>query len=169
MPTYFVEVGQIGIGPAATLSALLPIAGIGGTLAIGWLVGKYLVGREVHALSGVLFGLALLFVVFTTLPPGLLTSTIMLALIGSLAYGATSLLLSTMAFVVGGSEETSSTAGLLDFAFNIGAGLSGADVGAVLDTQPWRTVFVLLGAVSFGAALLIFIHAVLNRRKGQFR
>ena len=36
MPTYFVEVGQIGIGPAAALSALLPIAGIAGTLTINF-------------------------------------------------------------------------------------------------------------------------------------
>lgn len=165
MPTYFVEVGQLGIGPAAILATLLPLAGIGGTVLLGWLVGNYLAGREAVGLAMLLAVLAALFMIFVALPGGLATSTVMLVVIGGVAYGTSSLLLITMLHVLVGRDETSRTAGLVDFTFNLGAGLSSGVVGAILDVQPWRTVFVALAAASLGAALFISILAVRLRQK----
>ena len=157
MPTYFVEIGQLGIGPAARLATLLPIAGIGGTLVLGWFVGRYLVGTEAQGLAGILTILANLFFTHPFILGGLVMNTLMHMLIGSVVFGASSLLLTTITLIMGGREEVSSTAGLVDFSFNLGAGLSGTVIGTILDTQPWNTVFFTMAVASLGAAIFIII------------
>ena len=72
IPTYYVEVGGLDIGPASTLSTLIPFSGITGTLLIGWLVGHYFIGREVSSLAWLLVLLAILFFIYPALPVNLL-------------------------------------------------------------------------------------------------
>ncbi len=157
VPTYYVEVGGLGIGPASTLSTLIPFSGIAGTLLIGWLVGHYFVGREVASLAWLLVLLAGLFFIYPALPLNLITSSIALMIIGVVVYGASSLLLATMPLALGERGEASGTAGLVDFAFNIGAGLSGGVVGAILDAQSWNSVFFVLAGAALIAALFMFV------------
>ncbi len=76
-------------------------------------------------------------------------------LIGVVVFGAASLILTTMPLILGGQHGASSTAGLITFAFNIGAGLSGFGVGAVLDMHSWTAVFLLLAASAFLATLFV--------------
>ena len=78
-------------------------------------------------------------------------------LIGSIVYGASSLVLSTMPLTLGKREEASSTAGLIGFAFNLGAGLSGAVIGTILDTYSWNAVFVTLAGAALAGAFFVFI------------
>lgn len=164
VPTYYVEVGGLGIGPASTLSTLIPFAGIGGTLLIGWLVGHYLSGREVASLAGALGLLAGLFFVYPLLPINLVVSSLALMVIGAMVYGTSSLLLATMPLVLGEREAASGTAGLVDFAFNIGAGLSGGVIGAILDAQSWNVVFLALAGAALAAALFMIVTFSRERR-----
>jgi sugar phosphate permease len=92
--------------------------------------------------------------VMLTLQPDLLVvSSITWMMIGAVAYAAVSLLLTTMPLALGGREEASSTAGLIDFSHSIGSGLSGGMIGAILDTQSWNAVFVALAGASLLAAI----------------
>ena len=50
-------------------------------------------------------------------------------------------------------KEVSTEVGVIDFAFNVGASLAGAGVGAIVDKFSWSTVFTVLGA---GAILTSF-------------
>ena len=108
--------------------------------------------REATGLMLVLVLLALLFLVFPFLPDQLVLSTLGLMLIGGVVYGASSLTLTTMPLSLGEHEEASSTAGLIDFSLNIGGGLSGIAVGAILQSLGWDYIFFsLAGAAIFGA------------------
>ena len=78
-------------------------------------------------------------------------------IIGAVAYGSSSLLLATMPLALGERQEASGIAGLMDFSFNIGAGLSGGIVGAILDTRSWDLVFFALAGASLVAAVFMFI------------
>ena len=167
IPTFFVEVGQLGIGFAATLSTVLPLTGILGTLLLGWFVGKYMLGKEAKGLFFILLVLGALFVIMPNLNASLTLSVLMLALIGALAYGASSLVLATMALIQGGREAASSTAGLVDFFFNIGAGLSGGVIGAILDSQSWSVVFYVLAAASLASALFIILPNITDKSTGK--
>ena len=164
IPTYYVEVGQIDIGLAATLSSLLPFAGIGGTLLIGWVVGHQLSGREGFGLSVLLLILAALFSLYAALPFNLVISSAALMLIGGIVYGAGSLVLSTMPLTLGRREEASSIAGLVGFAFNAGGGLSGVIVGAILDAFAWNIVFLTLAASALAGAVFMGL-TLLRARK----
>ena len=157
IPTYYVEVGGLDIGPASTLSTLIPFSGITGTLLIGWLVGHYFIGREVSSLAWLLVILAVLFLIYPALPVNLIVSSAALMIIGAVAYGSSSLLLATMPLALGERQEASGVAGLMDFSFNIGAGLSGGVVGAILDAQSWNTVFFALAGAALIAAVFMFI------------
>ncbi len=165
VPTYYVEVGGLEIGPASTLSALLPFSGIAGTLLIGWMVGHYLSGHEVISLAWTLVILAGLFFAYPLLPINLVVSSIALMTIGAVVYGASSLLLATMPLALGGREEASGTAGLIDFAFNIGAGLSGGVIGAILDARSWSVVFMTLAAAALVAAIFMFVTIYRSRKR----
>jgi len=157
VPTYYVEVGGLGIGPASTLSTLIPFSGIAGTLLVGWVVGNHLVNREIAGLTGILILLAGLFLIYPALPINLGISSAALMLIGAVVYGASSLLLATMPLVLGQRRQASGTAGLVDFSFNIGAGLSGGIVGAILDAQSWNVVFFVLAGAALASALFMFV------------
>ena len=164
VPTYYVEVGGLGIGPASTLSTLIPFSGIAGTLLVGWLVARYLINREMAGLTGILVILAALFIIYPILPINLVISSLALMVIGAVVYGASSLLLATMPLILGEREAASGTAGLVDFSFNIGAGLSGGVVGAILDAQSWNVVFVTLAGAALAAAL--FMVVTMGRQRG---
>ena len=66
-----------------------------------------------------------------------LAATSALLLASGAANAATSLVLSAWPLVLGSSRTTSSLAGLLGFAFNIGGGFSGSATGMLLDRQGW--------------------------------
>jgi sugar phosphate permease len=159
LPTYYVEVAGVDIGLASSLAALIPFAGIAGALLIGWLVGHFFSSRETTGLMLVLFLLALLFFIFPFLPDQLVVSTLALMLIGAVVYGASSLTLTTMPLSLGEQEEASSTAGLIDFSLNIGGGLSGIAVGAILQSSGWDFTFLALAVAALFGALFVGVTA----------
>ena len=159
LPTYYVEVQKLDIDSASVLSTLVPVAGIAGTLLIGGWIGRSWLGRETVGLMIIMIALAASLALYAFFPGGLIISTLFLVLIGAFAYGSTSVLLTTIPLVVVGPTEASSTAGLLDLTFNIGAGLSGGIIGAILDTGGWSMVFLVQGgAVLLAAASLLLLH-----------
>ena len=164
LPTYYVEVRHLNIGTAAIFSTLVPGAGIIGTFVIGGWIGRYWQGREVMGLTLTLVVLAALLGLYPFLPGDLVTGILVLLVIGSIAYGATSVLLTTMPLTLGSQGEASSTAGLLDLSFNIGGGLSGGIIGLLLDAQGWNAVFLAQGATVLIASL--FLIALSRTPKG---
>jgi OPA family glycerol-3-phosphate transporter-like MFS transporter len=157
LPTHYVEVGNLDIGRAAALSSLAPFAGIIGTLTIGWFFGRFLLNLETRGLTVLLLLLAGLFLIYSASPFHLVISSAMLMLIGAVTYGASSLTLTTMPLILGRRQEASGMAGLIDFSFNIGGGLSGAVVGTILDTRVWDAVFVALAVAALLAAVFLVV------------
>ena len=157
LPTYYVDVGNLPISTASALSALVPLAGVAGVIVIGRLVNRYLAGRETFGLLIVLGILAILFLIYPLLPIQLVVSTIALMVIGAFISGASNLTLTTLPLVLGDRDEASGTAGLIDFSINIGAGMSTAVIGAILERLDWNAVFFALMASAVIAALFVWI------------
>lgn len=156
-PSYFVDVAKVDVGLGSRLASLLPLAGIGGIMVIGWWVGRFLVKREPFGLMMVLLLLAALCLTYTLIPFQLAISVTAMMLISAFAYGATTLILATMPLALGQQGETSSTAGLIDFAFGIGTSLSGAVIGAILESLSWSWVFVALAVCGLLAAGFVWL------------
>ncbi len=165
LPTYFVEVGGVEISQAAALSALTPIAGSVGVVLISILINRYFVGKEVNGLVLTLGILIVLFAIFPWLPTQLTVATIGLMVIGAFISATSSLTLSTLPLVLGGQEDTSSLAGLIGLSTNIGAGLSTAVIGVILERFNWDAVFYSLALASFIALLFVALAIYRFQRK----
>ncbi len=167
-PTYFVDMHSLGIGAAANISILFPIAGTIGTLTVSWLVAGPLCCKEIF-FGAVIFivvgGLLFLFPIVST---SLLMSATLLVLVGSILYGVNTIITTILPMVLSERQEVSTVAGLIDFAFNIGASLSGVLVGMIVDKFSWSAVFIVLtiGAILTSFLLVIFAFWI-NRLSGK--
>lgn len=158
VPTYFVDIHRLGIDTAANISMFFPIAGTLGTLAISWLLAGPLCYKEIMSGSVIFFligGLLLLHPIAST---SLLMSTTLLVLVGSILYGANTIITAILPMVLSDHQEVSTVAGLIDFALNIGASLAGVGVGAIVDKLSWSAMFNILslGAILTSAFLALF-------------
>ncbi len=158
----------VGIGTAANISILFPIAGTIGTLAISWLVAGPLCDKEI--LFGsitfiVVGGLLFLFPIIST---SLFMSAVLLVLVGSILYGVNTIITTILPMVLSDRQEISTVAGVIDFAFNIGASLAGVGVGTVVDKFSWSTMFIVLSIVAILTSFFLPLFAFwINRLSGE--
>lgn len=143
-PTYFVDVHGLGIDSAAIISTLFPIAGTIGTLSVAWLVAGRFRRKEIGFAIVVFIGIGCLLILFSVVSSLLWISTLLLVLVGSILYGVDTIITTILPMVLGNRQEVSTVAGIIDFAFNIGASLAGVLIGFVVDTYSWSAVFLTL-------------------------
>lgn len=157
-PTYFVDTHGLGIESAATISILYPIAGTIGTLVISWLMAGPLCCKEIKSGAVIFLGVSVLLYLFPIVSISLMSSAILLVLVGSILYGVNTIITTILPMVLSDRREVSTVAGLIDFAFNIGASLAGVGVGTIVDKLSWSAMFTALsvGAISTSAFLALF-------------
>jgi sugar phosphate permease len=156
-PTYFVDMHGLGIDTAANISILFPLAGTIGTLAISWLVSGPLCCKEIFFGAIIFIVVGSLLFLFPLISTSLLMSVTLLVLLGSILYGASTIITTILPMVLSDRQEVSTVAGLIDFAFNIGASLAGVGIGTIVDKFSWSAVFIVLG---IGAILTSFLLAL---------
>jgi len=164
MPTYFVDALGLNIGTATNIASLLPLAGTLGTLAIGWLASNYLANKEIAAAVLIFIGIGALLLLFPLASSSILASAVVLSLVGSVLYGADTIITTILPMVLSEQKETASVAGLIDFTFNIGASLAGAVVGGIVDRYSWPQVFYTLAVAAILTSLSFVIFAWWQRR-----
>lgn len=167
-PTYYVDMHGLGIGAAANISILFPIAGTIGTLAVSWLVAGPLCCREIFFGAAIFIVVGGLLVLFPIVSTSLMMSATLLVFVGSILYGVNTIITTILPMVLSDRQEVSTVAGLIDFAFNIGASLAGVLVGTIVDKFSWSAVFIVLtiGAILTSFFLVIFAFWI-NRLSGK--
>lgn len=155
VPSYFVDIHRLGIGTASTISIFFPIAGTIGTLAVSWLVAGPLCCKEIFFGAVIFIVIAGLLFLFPAVSESLLLSVTLLILVGSILYGVNTIITTILPMVFSERQGVSTAAGLIDFAFNVGAGLGGFLVGAVIDRFSWSAVFMVLGAGAILTSVLL--------------
>jgi sugar phosphate permease len=158
-PTYFVDMHGLGIGTAANIAILFPIAGTIGTLAISWLVAGPLCCKEIMSGSIIFIVVGGLLFLFSIVSASLLMSATLLVLVGSILYGVNTIITTILPIVMSERQEISTVAGLIDFAFNIGASLAGVGVGAIIDKFSWSTMFNILGIGAILTSIFLALFA----------
>ena len=156
-PTYFVDVHHLGIDKAAIISTLFPIAGTIGTLSVSWLVAGPFCCKEIGFAIKIFIGIACLLILLSTVSSLFWISTILLVLVGSILYGVDTIITTILPMVLSDRREVSTVAGLIDFAFNIGASLAGIVIGTIVDRFSWSAVFI---ALTITAGLTAFFLAI---------
>jgi OPA family glycerol-3-phosphate transporter-like MFS transporter len=157
-PTYFVDTHGLEIDTAANISILFPIAGTIGTLVISWLMAGPLCCKEIMSGAVIFIAVSGLLFLFPMVSISLLMSAALLVLVGSIIYGVNTIITTILPMVLSGRQEVSTVAGLIDFAFNIGASLAGVGVGTIVDKFSWSAMFNVLsiGAILTSAFLALF-------------
>ena len=158
-PTYFVDIHALEIGAAANISILFPIAGTLGTLAVGWLLAGPLCCREIIFGALVFIVVAGLLFLFPLVSHSLLTSAVLLVLVGSILYGVNSIITTILPMILSDQHEVSTVAGLIDFAFNVGASLAGVGIGTIVDKFSWSGAFNVLGASAILTSCFLILFA----------
>jgi len=158
-PTYFVDMHGLGIDNAANISILFPIAGTIGTLGISWLVAGPLCCKEILFGSVTFIVVSILLFLFPIVSNSLLMSAILLVLVGSILYGVNTIITTILPMVLSDRQEVSTVAGLIDFAFNIGASLAGVGVGTIVDKFSWSAMFNVLGVGAILTSIFLALFA----------
>ncbi len=157
-PSFLIENAGLRLGSAAAMAILIPLCGLMGTLASGWLSARHFQSREAPVAALMLVGLSIAIACLGILAPlGRLGPVLIaLGLIGTASYGANSILLTAVPLGLGSEGIVSSAAGFLDFASYVGAGLSGALAGWLVDGWGWSIVFGYWAVAALaGAAMLL--------------
>ena len=95
-------------------------------------------------------------------------SATLLILVGSILYGVNTIITTILPMVLSDRQEVSTVAGLIDFAFNVGASLAGVGVGTIVDKFSWSAMFNVLsiGALLTSFFLILFAFWI-NRLSGK--
>lgn len=166
LPTYFVECLAVSSGAAASLSSVLPIAGIFGSIAVSWLISGRFSGRELHFGVVLYSSVSLLLAFFPSTGNSVFYSFVILILCGGILYGAATIITTIIPMLMSRKHETSTIAGFIDFAFNVGAGLAGVVIGTVLDQYSWTVVFFVLAGAAGITSCFIFAFSKWETRSG---
>jgi OPA family glycerol-3-phosphate transporter-like MFS transporter len=170
-PTFLIEAAGLQLGRAAVMAVLIPLCGLVGTFASGWLSARYFQSREAPIAAMMLVALAVTIASLGILAPlgELGPVLIALGMIGTTSYGANSILLTALPLGLADQGIVSSAAGFLDFASYVGAGLSGVLTGWLVDRWGWPVVFgYWIVAALLGVLMLLPLLSVKSdRRRGD--
>ena len=160
-PTLLVEVQGVPLSQAAFSAVLFPVAGsIGIFVVAAWIRRTFGDARAPTGLALLLGVLGVMIFIYrsavTAVPFGI--ALVLLAFIGAIALAATSLILTMIPMRVGGTARSSTAAGAINFAFNLGASLTSVVTGVLLDQFSWNAVFLFWMIVALSAALLLGIN-----------
>lgn len=158
-PTYFVDVHGLGIEKASFISTFFPVAGIIGTLSVSWLTAGRFYCKETGFAAVAFVGIGLLLLILSTISNSLSISVMLLILIGSALYGVDTIITTILPSALSDRHEISTVAGLIDFAFNIGASLAGVLIGSIVDTKSWLVVFIVLAVSAFLTSFFLTVFA----------
>lgn len=160
-PTYLVEAYGLEPGDAAQKSSLFPFVGGVSVLCIGLVSDRTRMHRLALAVPFLTAGVLTLVAIGSG--PALRSEPVGLLLLSAVAFcviGPYSLLAGAMAVELGGRLGSATAAGLIDTAGYIGAVLSGAAVGVLVQHSGWTTAFRLLAFVTALSAVACILCCV---------
>ena len=160
-PTYFFEVQKAAVSLAAYKALIFPIAGSVGALSAGWFSDKFFRSKRAPMAIAMLLILILAILFFPKIPANFwVLSLIVLAIIGFTTYGPHMMMVTALPMDLGTKEMTSSATGFIDGFGYIGAALTGAGTGFLLDKFGWNYAFYFWLS---GAIIALILMVMLER------
>jgi sugar phosphate permease len=166
--TYLIENGST-VTHAAAISSVMWLGGAAGILTAGWAGTLWFQGRHAPFVVMQLVALAVLTALFPLIPvniPWLLV--IYLMAVGFCTYGPDMMMCQTMAMDLATRKATATAGGFIDATGSLGAALTVAASGHLVDTVGWSSAMYLWAA---GAGLAAILTATLwnwRPRDGEF-
>lgn len=152
VPKFMVDLGMGNVNAALT-SAVFPLMGCVGTIALGWYTDRYAVGGDRAAamwkmLLGLVFSLA---AIALLIPRGMAAGGMIVVLLGAsglFLYGPYSMSSGCLTLDIAGPEGAGTCTGLIDGIGYVGGALASWGAGYLADIFGWSEVFWTLSAIS---------------------
>jgi sugar phosphate permease len=154
--THLMEMQRSGLAASALKYTILPLGGIAGTLASGWMTDRYFGGRRVPVMVAMLVLLAAMIIgydaiVRTNLP----LSLIALFLIGALVFGPQVLLVGTTPVDLARPGTAAAACGFVNFVGYLGAAVGDQVTGHLVDQYTWQAALWFWAACAAVAAIVV--------------
>jgi len=165
IPKFMVDMGMTSVA-AAMSSAVFPLAGCLGTVALGWYTDRYAAGNRTSAMWKMLaFGTLTIAAIapltqFHAQYAWLIV--VLLGIAGFSVYGPYSMAAGALTLDIAGSEGAGTCTGLLDGIGYIGGTVASLGTGFVADLLGWREVFIALAG--FGVITTAWV-AFMSRKR----
>jgi sugar phosphate permease len=148
------DVQATGIGQAALKYAVLPLGGVAGAFLSGWLSDRWLGGRRIPMVSGMLVVLCLLTLTYNRVVHfGTLPIIVTLALVGFVIYGAQVLLVGTLPVDLARPGTAAASVGFVNCMGYVGASASDIITGHLVETEGWAVAVRCWALYSLLAAI----------------
>jgi MFS transporter, OPA family, glycerol-3-phosphate transporter len=152
--THIKEVQATGVGAAALKYAVLPLGGILGAVASGWISDRWLGGRRTPVVCVELVLLAgVTFVYSRVVEWGTLPTVVTLGLVGFLVFGAQVLLVGTLPIDLARPGTAAASVGFVDCMGYAGASVGDVVTGRMVVNHGWRAAVICWAAYALLAAL----------------
>ncbi len=160
IPKFMVDIGMGQVG-AAMSSAVFPLAGCLGTVALGWYTDRYSAeGQRTSAMWKMLLGSVIAIAVIAPLIAFRMdyayVIVALLGIAGFCIYGPYSMSAGCLTLDIAGSEGAGTCTGLLDGIGYIGGTVASFGTGIVADIFGWKEVFWSLAAFSLVTTAWVF-------------
>lgn len=154
-PKYLNDVKGLEITKASLQTAVLPLGGVLGVLAAGWISDRLFQTRRAPVISVMLVCLAVLTVAFewTVEHRGWLETVICLSAIGFFIYGPQVMLVGTAPADLARRDLAAAAVGLVDALAYVGAAASGF-TGWLVERYDWQVTIYAWAGVALAAAAL---------------
>ncbi|MBC7386573.1 MAG: MFS transporter [Cryobacterium sp.] len=168
IPKFMVDLGMGNVN-AAFSSAVFPLAGVLGTVALGWYTDRYAKeGNRSAAMWKMLLGSVITLLAIGFLVPfGLRYQAAIIALLGLsgfFIYGPYSMSAGCLSLDIAGPEGAGTCTGLLDGVGYIGGAVAAWGTGALSDAFGWREVFFALAFFSLVTVVWVFYMSLTSRK-----
>jgi OPA family glycerol-3-phosphate transporter-like MFS transporter len=169
IPKFMVDLGMGDVNAAFT-SAVFPLVGCLGTIALGWYTDRYAKeGNRAAAMWKVLFGsvisLALLAYLIQFGLQYQILIVLLLGLTGFFVYGPYSMSAGCLSLDIAGPEGAGTCTGLLDGVGYIGGAITSWGAGVIADKFGWREVFLSLSGFALVTVIWVFYMSAYANRK----
>lgn len=155
-PTFILETHGVPLGVATWAASMLPLGGVLGSFAAGWVTDTYLASRRAPVAVTMLASLGLLLTLFYQASSmDWLTSLFLLATAGFLLYGPHVLMVTTIPIDYASKQGAGVLAGIIDGIAYIGVAFADSFTGWLVDAGGWDAAVTFWVASAFAAALLM--------------
>ncbi|MFH1619208.1 MAG: MFS transporter [bacterium] len=168
VPKFMVDMGMGNVNAALT-SAVFPLMGCIGTIALGWYTDRYAVGGDRASamwkmLLGLVFSLAAIALLIPHSHDSRTAIVVMLGLCGLFLYGPYSMSSGCLTLDIAGPEGAGTCTGMIDGIGYIGGALAAWGAGFMADMFGWTEVFWILTGCAFFIAAWTFYMSWASRR-----
>lgn len=154
--THLMEVHGGSVGKSALKYAVLPLGGIVGAAATGWVTDRWLGGRRIPVIVGVMVLLGVLVLIYrASASASLVGSVVLLALIGFAIYGPQVLLVGTTPIDLARRAGPAAAVGLVNFVGYLGAFSGDQVTGYLADEHGWDSALWFWAFCAFAGAVVV--------------